>query len=121
MQPEVNDIDSLQEDLVLIDPEKYDGSKQFEPGSFCPIGKPQEGAVWEYLQSRNGEDEIWLKDQDFHIVCVNWNLVLHANYMIIESKIYPDKAKNVQCMEHLKYTLMLNNRIIYCSSFLYSW
>ena len=47
----------------------------------CPIGrKNQEIAasdmdikypVWEYLQSRSGEDEIWLKDDIFDFVCIS--------------------------------------------------
>ena len=27
--------------------------------------------VWEYLQSKNGEDEIWLKDDIFDAVCIS--------------------------------------------------
>ena len=41
-----------------------------KPKQFCPTGPPPEGAVWEYLHSRNGEDEIWLKDAIFEAKCV---------------------------------------------------
>ena len=39
-------------------------------GPFCPTQQPPEGTVWEYLQGRNNEDEIWLKDANFRIHCV---------------------------------------------------
>ena len=39
-------------------------------GPFCPMQTPPEGTVWEYLQGRNGDDEIWLKDANFKIHCV---------------------------------------------------
>ena len=37
---------------------------------FCPTQQPPEGTVWEYLQGRNNEDEIWLKDANFRIHCI---------------------------------------------------
>lgn len=39
-------------------------------GPFCPTQQPPEGTVWEYLQGRNNEDEIWLKDANFRIHCI---------------------------------------------------
>jgi hypothetical protein len=54
--------------------EDYDGSqnvKKRDPiGSFCPTNLAPEGAKWEYLQGRNDEGEIWLKDDIFRINCV---------------------------------------------------
>jgi len=40
------------------------------PSLYCPFGQPPKGSVWEYLQSKNGEDEIWLKDDSFRIKCI---------------------------------------------------
>ena len=45
-------------------------SEEEELGPYCPFDSPPKGSVWEYLQSRSGEDEIWLKDDNFKIKCV---------------------------------------------------
>jgi len=37
--------------------------------NICPIRKAP-NTVWEYLQQRNGEDEIWLKDDIFSVQCI---------------------------------------------------
>jgi hypothetical protein len=37
---------------------------------YCPLEALPKGSVWEYLQSRSGEDEIWLKDENFKVKCV---------------------------------------------------
>ena len=39
--------------------------------NICPIRKAP-NTVWEYLQQRNGEDEIWLKDDIFSVQCIEW-------------------------------------------------
>ena len=40
--------------------------------NICLIRKAP-NTVWEYLQQRNGEDEIWLKDDIFSVQCIEWN------------------------------------------------
>ena len=61
----------FREDIKIPPEDQYQGvTTHGKIGSFCPMQKPPEGAVWEYLQGRNGEDEIWLKDDKFRIHCV---------------------------------------------------
>ena len=61
----------FQEDVIIRPESMYGGMVTHGPlGAFCPTQRPIEGTVWEYLQGRNGEDEIWLKDSNFRIHCV---------------------------------------------------
>merc|ERR1712141_889202 len=48
----------------------HEPTKHIKIGAICPNHIPPNGIRWEYLQSRNGEDEIWLKDSNFKIDCV---------------------------------------------------
>lgn len=68
----LNLITGFQEDEEdeFVDEEDYDGATRYGSESFCPTNRPPEGAVWEYLQSRSGEEEIWLKDDVFKITCI---------------------------------------------------
>ena len=61
----------FQEDIKVPPESAYFGHTTHGPiGAFCPTQSPPEGNKWEYIQSRNGEDEIWLKDDIFKIYCV---------------------------------------------------
>ena len=61
----------LQDDIVKQSISIYhEPTKHLPIGAVCPNQRPPRGIKWEYLQSRNGEDEIWLKDDIFRIECV---------------------------------------------------
>ena len=65
------DLYFLQDDIVKQSISIYhEPTKHLKIGAFCPNQRPPRGIKWEYLQSRNGEDEIWLKDDIFRIECV---------------------------------------------------
>lgn len=65
-------VSNYKEDIKVPPESAYFGHTTHGPiGAFCPTQTPPEGNRWEYLQSRNGEDEIWLKDDKFKIYCVN--------------------------------------------------
>ena len=59
--------DEIVEESISI---YHEPTKHVSIGAFCPNQRPPRGIRWEYLQSRNGEDEIWLKDNNFRIECV---------------------------------------------------
>ena len=64
-------ISFLQDDIVKQSISIYhEPTKHLPIGAVCPNQRPPRGIKWEYLQSRNGEDEIWLKDDIFRIECV---------------------------------------------------
>ena len=70
-------ISFLQDDIVKQSISIYhEPTKHLPIGAVCPNQRPPRGIKWEYLQSRNGEDEIWLKDDIFRIECVGWNKIL---------------------------------------------
>ena len=61
----------LQDEIVVESLSIYhEPTKHIKIGAICPNHLPPNGIRWEYLQSRNGEDEIWLKDSNFKIDCV---------------------------------------------------
>ena len=55
---------SMRLNLLKLEEEELDSTP------FCPFEASPKGTVWEYLQSRSGEDEIWLKDEQFKIKCI---------------------------------------------------
>ena len=66
--------------------------------NICPIRKAP-NTVWEYLQQRNGEDEIWLKDDIFSVQCIQWRyknnpkaavmiFSLKSNRIIFRSQVF---------------------------------
>jgi len=64
-------VSDYKEDIKVPPESAYFGHTTHGPiGAFCPTQAPPEGNKWEYIQSRNGEDEIWLKDDIFKIYCV---------------------------------------------------
>ena len=56
---------------------------------FCPTQQPPEGTVWEYLQGRNNEDEIWLKDANFRIHCIGWIYIQYTTIYYIKDMRTP--------------------------------
>lgn len=66
-------VSKFREDIIIKPIYQYGMLSRTTHGSlgpFCPTQIPPEGTVWEYLQGRNDEDEIWLKDANFKIQCV---------------------------------------------------
>jgi len=47
---------------------KLDGLPGEEENTSCPLSW-EEGREWEYLQSRKGDKEVWLRDKDLEITC----------------------------------------------------
>ena len=83
-------ISFLQDDIVKQSISIYhEPTKHLPIGAVCPNQRPPRGIKWEYLQSRNGEDEIWLKDDIFRIECVGWNKILLKMIDIILWNIFP--------------------------------